>query len=176
MNALAASALAVAVGVPPATIKAGLEQAPTVAGRLVRRVHRSGAVLIDDSYNANPGSFAAAIGTLAAEPGERVLVMGDMAELGVDTVRLHGEVGALARRSGIQRLRAVGRLSRAAVDVFGEGARHYADQASLVEALRAELREGVVLLVKGSRSSAMDRVVAALAGDAEGNGGTRDAA
>jgi UDP-N-acetylmuramoyl-tripeptide--D-alanyl-D-alanine ligase len=176
MNALAASALAIAVGVPLATIKAGLEQAPAVAGRLARRSHASGATVIDDSYNANPGSFAAAIGTLASEGGERVLVMGDMAELGSESVRMHADVGTLARRSGIQRLHAVGPLSRAAVDAFGEGAHHYPDQASMVDSLRAELRAGVVLLVKGSRSSAMDRVVGALAGDAGGNGGERHAA
>lgn len=176
MNALAASAVAIALGVPLATIKAGLESAPPVAGRLVRMALASGAVLIDDSYNANPGSFAAAVATLAAEGGERVLVMGDMAELGSDTRRLHAEIGALARRSGIDRLRGVGANSRAAVDAFGPAGRHFEDQASLIEALREELRGGVVLLIKGSRSSAMDRVVAALRGDANGNGGARDAA
>ena len=176
MNALAASAVALALGVPLATIKTGLEAASVVAGRLARHAHASGALLIDDSYNANPGSFAAAIASLATEPGERVLVMGDMAELGADAERLHSEVGALARRSGIERLRAVGRLSRAAVDAFGGGAVHYAEQAQLIEALRADLRAGVVLLVKGSRSSAMDRVVKALHGDAKGNGGERHAA
>jgi UDP-N-acetylmuramoyl-tripeptide--D-alanyl-D-alanine ligase len=174
MNALAASAVAIALGVPLATIKAGLEAAPVVAGRLARSTLAGGAVLVDDSYNANPGSFAAAVATLAAEPGERVLVMGDMAELGSDSARLHAETGALARRSGIDRLFAVGPRSRAAADAFGPGGRHFDDQASLVEALRAELRAGVVLLVKGSRSSAMDRVVSALRGD--GNGGARDAA
>ncbi|MGN6518871.1 MAG: UDP-N-acetylmuramoyl-tripeptide--D-alanyl-D-alanine ligase [Dokdonella sp.] len=176
MNVLAAATIALALGVPPATIKAGIEAAPTVAGRLARRTHASGAVVIDDSYNANPGSFAAAIATLAAERGERVLVMGDMAELGSDAERLHADIGALARRSGIQRLRAVGRLSRVAVDAFGAGAAHFASQAELVDALRAELRAGVVLLVKGSRSSAMDRVVLALGGDEDGNGGERHAA
>ena len=176
MNALAASAVALALGVPLATIKAGLEAASAVAGRLARHAHASGALVIDDSYNANPGSFAAAIASLAAEPGERVLVMGDMAELGTDAERLHAEVGALARRSGIERLRATGRLSRAAVEAFGGGATHYAEQAPLIEALRAELHAGVVILVKGSRSSAMDRVVKALQGDANGNGGERHAA
>jgi UDP-N-acetylmuramoyl-tripeptide--D-alanyl-D-alanine ligase len=176
MNALAASALALALGVPLATIKSGLETAPVVDGRLARRAHASGAIVIDDSYNANPGSFGAAIATLAAEQGERVLVMGDMAELGTDAERLHADIGALAKRSGIQRLLAVGRLSRAAVDAFGGGAQHFAEQAQLVEALRAELRDGVVLLIKGSRSSAMERVVKALHGDASGHGGERHAA
>jgi UDP-N-acetylmuramoyl-tripeptide--D-alanyl-D-alanine ligase len=176
MNALAAGAAALALGVPPATIKAGLESAPNVAGRLLRRTHASGAAIIDDSYNANPGSFAAAIATLAGEPGQRLLVMGDMAELGDDAERLHAETGALARRAGIQRLLAVGRLSRAAVEAFGAGATHYADQSALIESLRGELRAGVTALVKGSRSSAMDRVVHALVDGANGDGGTRHAA
>jgi UDP-N-acetylmuramoyl-tripeptide--D-alanyl-D-alanine ligase len=174
MNALAAAAIAFALDVPLATIRAGLEAAPAVAGRLVRRKHASGAILVDDSYNANPGSFAAAIATLAAEPGETILVMGDMAELGADAERLHAHVGALAKASGIQHLHAVGRLSRAAVEAFGSGATHHADQAALIAALRADLRSGVVALVKGSRSSAMDRVVAALVEN--GNGGERHAA
>jgi len=175
-NALAASALAIGLGVPLATVKAGLENAPAVPGRLARIAHASGATLVDDSYNANPGSFAAAIAALASETGERVLVMGDMAELGVDTQRLHADVGALAKRSGIERFYAVGRHAQAASDAFGANARHFADQSALIEALRGELRGGVTLLVKGSRSSAMDRVVRALTGDANGNGGARHAA
>jgi UDP-N-acetylmuramoyl-tripeptide--D-alanyl-D-alanine ligase len=174
MNALAAAAIATALDVPLATIRAGLEAAPGVSGRLARRRHASGAVLIDDSYNANPGSFAAAIATLANEPGETILVMGDMAELGADAERLHAEIGALAKRSGIGRLHAVGRLSRAAVTAFASGATHHADQTALIEALRADLRSGVTALIKGSRSSAMDRVVSALIDD--GNGGERHAA
>ena len=132
MNALAAAAIATALDVPLATIRAGLESAPAVAGRLVRRKHASGAMLIDDSYNANPGSFAAAIATLAAESGETILVMGDMAELGADAERLHAEIGALAKRSGVKRLHAVGRLSRAAATAFGAGAMHHVDQAALI--------------------------------------------
>jgi UDP-N-acetylmuramoyl-tripeptide--D-alanyl-D-alanine ligase len=174
MNALAAASIAVALDVPLATIKAGLEGAPAVAGRLMRRPHASGAVLIDDSYNANPGSFAAAIATLASEGGTTILAMGDMAELGADAERLHAETGALARHSGIQRLHAVGRLSRAAAEAFGTGATHYADQPALIAALRGELRNGVTVLIKGSRSSAMDRVVSALLEN--GNGGERHAA
>jgi UDP-N-acetylmuramoyl-tripeptide--D-alanyl-D-alanine ligase len=105
-----------------------------------------------------------------------MLVMGDMAELGTDAERLHADVGALAKRSGIQRLRAVGRLSRAAVDAFNGGALHYADQTLLIEALRKELRAGVTLLIKGSRSSAMDRVVDALLDRTDRNGGERHVA
>ena len=174
MNALAAAAIAIALDVPLATIRAGLESTPAVAGRLVRRTHASGAIVIDDSYNANPGSFAAAIATLASEPGTTMLVMGDMAELGVEAERLHADIGALAKKSGIGRLHSVGRLSRVATQAFGAGAVHHEDQAALIAALRGELRSGVTVLIKGSRSSAMDRVVSALLDD--GNGGERHAA
>ncbi|WP_300620513.1 UDP-N-acetylmuramoyl-tripeptide--D-alanyl-D-alanine ligase [Dokdonella sp.] len=176
MNALAAASAALALGVPLATIKAGLETAPNVAGRLLRREHASGAVVIDDSYNANPGSFAAAIAILAAGSGPRVLVMGDMGELGAEAEKLHAEVGALAKRNGIERLLAVGRLSRAATAAFGAGAAHFDDQAALIEALRGELGAGVTALVKGSRSSAMERVVHALFDDTGDRGGARHAA
>ncbi|MCE5231914.1 MAG: UDP-N-acetylmuramoyl-tripeptide--D-alanyl-D-alanine ligase [Mizugakiibacter sp.] len=174
MNALAAASIACALGVPLATIREGLEQAPTVAGRLLRHVTRAGWTLIDDSYNANPGSTAAAIATLALEAGRPWLVLGDMAELGPEAERLHAEIGTLARRSGIVRLYAVGRLSRAAAEAFGAGAEHFADQTALIAALRVALKPGVVCLVKGSRSSAMDRVVAALLG--HDGGGERHAA
>jgi UDP-N-acetylmuramoyl-tripeptide--D-alanyl-D-alanine ligase len=175
LNALAAAALALALDVPLATIKAGLEAAPQVAGRHVRRTHPSGAEVIDDSYNANPASFAAAIAILAAERGAKILVVGDMRELGNDGERLHAEIGALARSSGIDRLLAVGVLSRAAADAFGNGGTHYADQAALVAALRGELHGGTTVLIKGSRGSAMDRVVRALV-DAEDMEGGRHAA
>lgn len=163
MNALAAAAIGVALDVPLAAIVDGLEHASVVDGRLARKAGPRGSVLIDDTYNANPGSTAAAISTLALESGEAWLVLGDMKELGRDAEHLHGEIGALARRSGVTRLFTVGRLTRAASEAFGPGARHFEDQAALVAALRDALRSGVRCLIKGSRSSMMDRVVAALA-------------
>ncbi len=162
LNALAAAALALAVDVPLQTIKSGLEAASAVPGRGARRDHDSGAVVIDDTYNANPASFAAAIETLSARPGMRILVMGDMRELGANAEQLHAQVGALAKQRGIDRLYAVGDLSRAAANAFGTEARHFADQASLIAAMQAELKPAVTALVKGSRGSAMDRVVTAL--------------
>ena len=94
---------------------AGLAEVNAIRGRLQLLPGRSGSRLIDDSYNANPGSVRAAIAVLAARPGERVLVLGDMAELGADAEALHGEVGRAAREAGIHRLFATGPLSRAAV-------------------------------------------------------------
>ena len=174
-NALAAASLAIAVGVPLATIKQGLEAATPVAGRSAQRKHSSGALIIDDTYNANPASFAVAIDTLAAFAGTRILVVGDMRELGVDAESLHAGIGALAASKGIDQLFAVGDLSRATASAFGSQARHFANQTLLIEALRGELAATTAVLIKGSRGSAMDRVVGGLFA-AEANAGDRHAA
>ena len=158
-NALAAAALAHALGVAPPQIAAGLARAGAVGGRLARRVMPGGWTLIDDSYNANPGSVAAAIETLALAGGETWLVLGDLAELGPGAPALLAELGRKAHTAGIARLWTVGRLSAEASRAFGHAARHFDDQAALAAALRAELHAGVTCLVKGSRSAAMERVI-----------------
>jgi UDP-N-acetylmuramoyl-tripeptide--D-alanyl-D-alanine ligase len=162
LNALAAATLAMACGVSLGMIADGLAAAQPVAGRQILHTLPSGAVLIDDSYNANPGSLYAGIDLLAAGGGEAWLVLGDMRELGQDGEALHAEAGRRARAAGIRRLYTLGPLSEAASRAFGEGARSFENHASLVEALRADLHAGVRCLVKGSRGSAMDRIVAAL--------------
>ncbi len=167
-NALAASALAFALDVPLKAIVDGLENVNAVGGRLQRCTAGGGWHVIDDSYNANPGSAAAAIATLALQPGERWLVLGDMAELGANAVALHAQIGEQAREAGIEKLFAVGALSQHAARAFGSKAQHFSDQSQLIAALRAQLHAGVTVLVKGSRSSAMERVVAGLL---DGNGG-----
>ena len=168
-NALAAASMAIGMAdAAPETIAAGLAAAEPVAGRLVRHRLACGALVIDDSYNANPGSLAAAIGTLAAIEGERWLVLGEMGELGADAQALHAGVGRRAKEAGIERMFALGALGRAAVDAFGEGAAHFMDHDELAAALRAELHPRARVLVKGSRSSAMERIVSALL---ENNGG-----
>ncbi len=161
-NALAAAAMALAVGASPAQIRAGLEGSERVAGRLQVQRLRSGVTVIDDSYNANPGSLAAAIDTLAGSTGEAWLVLGDMRELGDDEAALHAQAGSQAQRAGIARLFALGPLSAHAVAAFGEGGRHFDSHAALLEALQDALRPGVTVLVKGSRGSAMDTIVKAL--------------
>lgn len=175
-NALAAAGLALGLGVPLATIVDGLQAARPVAGRLVTHRLAGGAHLIDDSYNANPGSLAAGIDTLAdtcrATREAAWLVLGDMRELGADAEALHAEAGRRARGAGVVRLFTLGPLSAHAAAAYGEGARHFDDHAALAEALHAELAEaggGVRVLVKGSRGSAMDRIVTALLA-AEGEG------
>ncbi len=161
-NALAAASMAMALDMPFAQIVAGLENAEQVKGRLLPHRLSNGSVLIDDSYNANPGSLAAAIDTLAAAKGERWLVLGDMRELGDDAVALHAESGRRAKAAGIQRLYTLGELSAAAAAAFGEGAHTFESHAALAAQLAADLTSPVRILVKGSRGSAMDRIVNAL--------------
>lgn len=164
-NALAASAAAMAGGASLEAVSAGLSGMRNVAGRLRRVAARRGLSLYDDSYNANPGSVRAAIAFLEKLPGERWLVLGDMAELGPDSAAMHREMGAAARRAGITRLYCAGPLSRAAVDAFGANAEWRESVPELIELLRAAVRSGVTLLVKGSRSMGMERVVQALAAE-----------
>ena len=165
MNALAASAAALAGGVSLAQIRQGLENMQPVPGRLLLRRGENGAMVLDDSYNANPASMAAALEVLAECAGEKILVMGDMGELGEDALSQHRQIGALARDKGIDRLLAVGELSRAAVEAFGANARWFEDQAALLAALQPQLNRNVNVLVKGSRASRMERISQALMGD-----------
>ncbi len=167
-NAAAAAALAIAADVPLDTIVAGLETAEAVGGRLLRRESPQGWVLFDDSYNANPGSALAAVATLALQPGERWLVLGDMGELGSDAAALHARVGKAACDQGVQRVYTVGKLAAHAAEAFGPDARTFSDQGALIAALREDLHAGVSVLVKGSHASHMEKVVAALLGDEQG--------
>jgi UDP-N-acetylmuramoyl-tripeptide--D-alanyl-D-alanine ligase len=161
-NACAAAAIAVAVGIDIADIKSALESVKPVDGRLRRLAGLGGTTIYDDSYNANPLSVVAAAEFLAALPGDKVLVLGDMGELGDDAARLHAETGTQVREAGISRLLATGDLSRNTVDAFGDGASWHADVDELTARLKSELREGTKVLVKGSRFMRMERVVDAL--------------
>lgn len=166
LNALAAAALSLGCDVGLDDIAAGLRDAEPVAGRLIRHRLDRGAWLIDDTYNANPGSLNAAIDTLATMPGEHWLVLGDMRELGGDAQALHAEAGRRARAAGIARLYALGALTARAAEAFGADARRFDSHDALAQALRKDLAAHgageVRVLVKGSRGSAMDRVVTAL--------------
>ena len=157
-NALAASACAIAAGATLQQIIAGLEAVRAPARRLEVKTLPSGAHIIDDTYNASPASVRAAIDVLAASPGRRVMVFGDMAELGADADALHEQIGAYALAAGIDALYTVGRLSAAASAVFN--GQHFADAELLKRPLveEAKCRE-LTLLVKGSRSAKMDLVV-----------------
>jgi UDP-N-acetylmuramoyl-tripeptide--D-alanyl-D-alanine ligase len=162
-NALAAAAACVALGVPNRAIAEGIAAFAPVAGRGVRRTAARGATLIDETYNANPDSMRAAIDVLAACAPPRVLVIGDMGEVGAQGPEFHREIGAYARSRGIESLLAIGAASRAAVAAFGAGATHFDDVAALIGAAAAAAAPGATLLVKGSRFMRMERVVQALA-------------
>ncbi len=162
-NALAATAAATAAGASLEAVAAGLSVYAGVKGRLqLRRIAR-GATLIDDSYNANPDSMRAAIDVLTATPGRKILVLGDMGELGERAGQLHDEIGGYAKSQGVDQMFALGELAELAVRNFGSGARHFASADALVAALCPELDDGTTVLVKGSRFMRMERVVEALA-------------
>jgi UDP-N-acetylmuramoyl-tripeptide--D-alanyl-D-alanine ligase len=158
-NALAATAAAIALNISLETMAAGLEKFSGVAGRLQRKAALHGASLIDDTYNANPASLRAAISVLAQAAGKRILVLGDMGELGDDAAALHAEIGGEARRAGIEKLYALGALSGNAVREFGSGAQHFERIEDLQAALEKELDANTTVLVKGSRFMKMERVV-----------------
>ncbi len=160
-NALAAAAAALALGVDTEAVRSGLRSLLPVPGRLCPR-HCGGLRLLDDSYNANPDSIAAAVAVLTGLPGRSWLVLGDLGELGAESLELHREVGAQARAAGVERLATIGVQSAAASQGFGEGARHFEDQQSLAAYLREHLGERDVVLIKGSRAARMEGVIQAL--------------
>ena len=162
MNALAATTAAISLGIPADAIRAGLETVQPVPGRLHHRETAGGWTIIDDTYNANPASLYAGLQVLSAEGGETWLVLGDMAELGVGSGKLHAEMGEAAAALGIRRLFCTGPLTEATVRTFGRGGAHFETRAELVAALLQELHPSITCLVKGSRSMGMEEVVDAL--------------
>lgn len=169
-NALAAAAAALAAGATLAAVSAGLTSFAGVKGRLQVRRAAAGAVLIDDSYNANPDSVRAAIDVLAATPGRKILVLGDMGEIGGQAGQFHDEIGGYAKSQGVDQLLALGEMSELAARNFGTGGRHFGSPDALLAALRPELGADTVVLVKGSRFMRMERVADAIATDAGAGG------
>lgn len=163
-NALAASACALAAGAPLRAVQRGLEAFEPVKGRSQYKtatLQGQPVALVDDSYNANPDSVRAAIDLLAAMPAPRLMVLGDMGEVGDRGPAFHAEVGAYASERGIEHLWCVGPHSADAARAFGAAARHFADVPALMAA-RATLPICASVLVKGSRFMQMERVVQAL--------------
>lgn len=162
-NALAASALALAAGAPLSAIKEGLAELKAVPGRLFPIALNQNQLLLDDSYNANVGSMSAAVHVLAEMPGFRVMVVGDMGELGEQAEACHRQVGDVARKAGLDKVLSVGVWSQALSEVSGVG-EHFSDKSQVVARLRALLakHQVVTVLVKGSRSAAMEEIVHAL--------------
>jgi len=166
INALGAAAAAVTAGATLEQVAAGLASMRPVAGRLQWRSTTMGASLIDDSYNANPSSMQAAIDVLANQPARRWLVIGDMGELGDFALEAHREAGRYARAHGVERLFAFGSLAALAAESFGAGSTRHTDIQDLIASVRAELTADICLLVKGSRSNRLERLVQALSGAA----------
>ncbi|WP_254889738.1 Mur ligase family protein, partial [Cronobacter sakazakii] len=162
-NALAASALAMAVGAPLQAIKAGLAKLKAVPGRLFPVHLGENQLLLDDSYNANVGSMTAAAQVLSEMPGYRVMVVGDMAELGDEAEACHQQVGEAAKAAGIDKVLSVGTLSEGISRASGVG-EHFRDKQAVIARLKTLINEHsiITLLVKGSRSAAMEEVVRAL--------------
>jgi len=162
-NALAAATAAIAAGVTLDAVRDGLLAFRGVKGRLQRRDGRNGAVVLDDSYNANPDSVRAGIDVLAATVGRKILVLGDMGEIGDMSGQFHDEVGGYAKSQGVDRLLALGDSSALAARNFGAGGQHFKKIEDLIEALNDELTADTTVLIKGSRFMRMERVVNAIA-------------
>jgi len=162
MHACAAAAIASSLNIDEEQIKIGLETVQPVAGRLQSVQSTSGDTLYDDSYNANPVSVVAAAKFLAAQPGDSWLVLGDMAELGDDAKELHASVGSDLKNVGIKHLAATGELCRHTVEAFGDGGTWFGSRDELISSLQKSLDGNCNVLVKGSRSTGMERVVNAL--------------
>ncbi len=164
-NALAAMAAALAAGATLAAVHTGLLAFSGVKGRLQIRPALDGATLIDDSYNANPDSVRAAIDVLAATPGKKILVLGDMGEIGDRAGQFHDEIGGYAKSQGVDLLFTLGEQSEVAAHNFGPGGSHYAAADALIAAISGNLDAHTVVLVKGSRFMRMERIADALSVD-----------
>lgn len=162
-NALAATALAMSAGASLEAVRQGLKQLKAVPGRLFPIALSAGKLLLDDSYNANVGSMTAAAQVLAEMPGYRVMVVGDMAELGAEAEECHRQVGEAARLAGVDKVLGVGPLSQTLIAAAGNG-EHFQDKAAVTARVAELLSEHAVItvLIKGSRSAAMEQVVRAL--------------
>lgn len=177
-NALAAAATAYALGIPMDEIVIGLEKFVPVAGRLQLKRGIEGSKIIDDTYNANPASVKAALAVLAFSDHKdekdknarssgsslkKIFVMGDMLELGVNGAELHREIGAEAKKLGIDKLYGIGNLTLEAIKGFGAGATHFNDKSSLIKHLKEERDlQHCKILVKGSRGMRMEEIVQAM--------------
>jgi UDP-N-acetylmuramoyl-tripeptide--D-alanyl-D-alanine ligase len=156
---LAAAAAAMAAGASLEDVRSGLAASSNVPGRLRAFRSTQGAMIFDDSYNANPDSVAAAIAFLEDLDDEPWLVLGDMGELGPDAAALHRGMGELARDAGIRGLLCVGELSRETAAGFGTGAQWFNSVDELEVALATQLKAGRNVLIKGSRFMGLDQVV-----------------
>lgn len=162
VNALAAAAATMALGIEPDQVRQGLQTLQPVTGRLQPLFSRKGNIVIDDTYNANSASLKAGLDVLSSIEGESWLVLGAFAELGPESLKMHEEMGELIKASGVVRLLAIGSDAKGTVDVFGKGATFFDTQEQLITSLQQELKGNETILIKGSRMRRMENVAAAL--------------
>lgn len=162
LNALAATAACLALGVSLVDIALGLAKVKPVPGRMQLLTGVKGGQVVHDAYNANPSSFLAALEALSGQEKELWVALGAFGELGQTSPELHAELGKNARKQGVTRLFATDADCQFAVDAFGEGGFYFEQQAHLIEAVQKQFNSDIILLVKGSRSQKMEHLVAAL--------------
>lgn len=166
-NALAAAAVAIEAGASLQHVKSGLESVQPVPGRLISLPGVGGSQLIDDTYNASPASFFAAIDVLAQCSGQKILLVGDMKELGEEAEQSHAAVGSYAAEKGIDELLAVGEFSATVVNAYGKDGREFNSKEAMIEYASQIANKDVVYLVKGSRGARMEAVVSGLRAEGE---------
>lgn len=164
-NALAAACAAVSLGATSEAVQNGLTHFRATKGRLEVKFTAQGTMVIDDTYNANPDSVLAAIEVLARRPGLKVLVLGDLGELGDDAPAWHHELGLRARQARLDACYTLGELTRETQAAFGEPEHHFTSAQALVNSLKPHLNAEATVLVKGSRFMGMEHVVNALLKD-----------
>ncbi|HEX2549439.1 MAG TPA: UDP-N-acetylmuramoyl-tripeptide--D-alanyl-D-alanine ligase, partial [Gammaproteobacteria bacterium] len=162
MNALAATAACLALKIDFATIKKGLEKVAPEPGRMQPYFLSNDCLVINDTYNANPFSLQAAINALATYQKTKILVLGDMRELGPEAQQYHQNMGKKIREAGVDYLFTTGELSLATAETFGKNATHFEDKDKLISALQPFIKKDTVILVKGSRSMRMEKIIAAI--------------
>jgi len=165
MNATAAFAAARVLGVSPEIISQCLKNLQPVKGRIKPVTGLQGQMILDDAYNANPDSVSAAMDVLVTAPGRKILVLGDLAELGNDAEKIHAELGSLAFEKGIDVLLSCGGISQNSSDCFDKQALHFETRETLIAWLKGNTGKDDFVLIKGSRSALMDQVVDALTVD-----------
>jgi len=170
VNALAAIAATIALDIPVNTIKQGLESMQAVPGRLVRKDGLNKSIVIDDTYNANPASLAAAVDVLSSFSGEHHVVLGDMGELGIDEIKLHEEAAHVIKQGKVKYLYTIGSNSQYTTNIFGKGAQHFSSRKELIEKLKDNLKENDSVLIKGSRAMQMEKIVDAVCVPQSGTG------
>ena len=162
INALAAAASCLTLSIKPSQIKQGLEKLKPVTGRLEPLRSDQGNLIINDTYNANPASMKVALNVLTQQAKEPWVILGAFGEMGIDSLKIHKEIGELIKSTSVIRLLTIGADAKSASDAFGKGATFFNSQEQLIATLKQELKGEETLLIKGSRTQKLENIVAAL--------------